>query len=93
MLKKFGIYREPRRTTSQVSWSRPRPTRVEVVVAESPMEAAGIFLKNRPDGGGWHTASAIIELRDRRRSGVIYVRRFTPTGRYKGETKFLVWPL
>jgi hypothetical protein len=92
-LKRFAIYRQPRRQFTLFSgW---RPTRVATIAARSGREALELFVAGLPKGGGWADPHYVIKDEGRGgrrwRPDSVVLRRFTSSGMYKGETVFLTW--
>jgi hypothetical protein len=87
---KYGIYQEVRRLPKPGEYGRPQPKRVKVIEAETAYDAAVAFCNAQPRG--WR--ERIIEVSSiSRRTAQVWMRRYTPSGRYKGETHWHVWPI
>ena len=88
----FAVYREVKnpRHRSEYGWGfRPEPTRVETIEVAHIEAAVQHFLDTRKSV--WSTGDAVINYLNRHTVAHVWLRRFTPTGRYKGETKFMIY--
>jgi hypothetical protein len=85
---KFNVYRETKSRKRADFMGHVEPTKVKSVEADTAYDAAVKFANGMTQG--WR--DRIIEVGYRGRDAHLWVRRFTPSGRYKGETHFLIWP-
>lgn len=87
---KFKVYRETKSLYGKLTEYR-EPKVLKTIEADDVYSAAEAFWKSL--GKGWR--DSIIEVNGRsykHQTANLWVRKFTPTGRYKGETHFMVWP-
>jgi hypothetical protein len=85
---RYNIYRDTKSRERS-----GRESKVKSIEAETAFDAAEAFVKSLPKGGGWR--EKIIEVSrygGRWQTADVWLRRYTPAGRYKGETHFMVWP-
>lgn len=84
-MPEFRVYREVRRQQKSHEWSMPEPTLVTKVNADDLKGAARKFVDTR--GNIWR--EAIIEVN--RYQADVWLRQYTKSGRYKGETHFMIY--
>lgn len=88
----FKVYQEVKNQPAEVWRHKPPKLVVKAIEAETAYDAAVAFCNARPKG--WR--DRIIEVRgsmlSKHQTADVWLRRFTPSGYYKGETHFLVWP-
>lgn len=89
-MKKFAIYRQGKLQAGRRYdyATMPQPTRVKLVEAVDAEHAINAFIAQLPAGGGWDTSSTVVRLKWRGTVCDLWIRRFTPTGQYQGETYF-----
>lgn len=90
----FKVYQKVRRQQGSYEWSRPGAKRVGTITDADDIHAAvQEFLKTKLFGkGGWAEPVTHISGTKYNPYADIWLRRYTPTGRYKGESHFMIWP-
>lgn len=93
-MKKYAIYRQ-----GEIKLGRrydgfarePKPTRVATFECDDAQQAIDLWIEKLPAGGGWDPGNAVIETRWRGTVCDLWIRRYTPSHRYKGETHFMAY--
>lgn len=90
-MTKFRVYRATKSKERADFLRYTRPKSIKTIEAETAYDAAMAFANGQPRG--WR--DRIIEVSGRsivRQKADLWMRYYTPSGRYKGETHYMIWP-